>query len=400
MTRTRALVLPGLVAVAFVMASAHGVGPLLRAAGQVAATAQTVPPLDADLTPFTVKNLAGHRLWIIVFDKSSMQSDDIQRVATEAARWNTQRTPNVDVVAIAVITSSGLELLQDFTTDDGKIQRALAAFNASPLDAGAARTTIAAPDLDALNNDTRSSGLRTICETVKPWKEKKEMLYFTAGSARGDADSQSQYRDAINACEAAHVTIDSIDARGLTASGRGTGPSGRGGAPASTARGATGSTAATTRPDSAPSVRLDFSGTWQCDPCPANLLQSPAALWLGPRFTVSYAPSGQPISISFHGAPPSTLGWTFNLAGSQTANLATAPLAGNWVSSLSWDGDRLVLTMTGAVQQNGKTVPVVTKQVLSFVTAEGAATGDLEVVTTSTPSGVLPDGVCTYKKVG
>ena len=227
-----------------------------------------------------------------------------------------------------------------------------------------------------------------------------EMLYFTAGSARGDADSQSQYRDAINACEAAHVTIDSIDARGLTASGRGSGPSGRGSAATSPARGATGSTAPTTRPDTPPPVRPDFSGTWQCDACQANLLQSPAALWLGSMFRVSYAPTDLPTSISFHAAPPGTLGWTFSLAGSQTANQATAPLAGNWLSSLSWDGDRLVLTMAGTVQQDGKTVPVVAKQVLSFVTAEGAAKGDLEVVTTSTPSGLLPNGVCTYKKIG
>jgi hypothetical protein len=116
-------------------------------------------------------------------------------------------------------------------------------------------------------------------------------------------------------------------------------------------------------------------------------------------FSVSYAPTDLPISIAFHAAPPSTSGWTFNLAGSQTANLAE-PFAGKWLSSLAWDGDKLVLTMAGTVHQDGKTVPVVTKLVLSFVTAEGAAKGDLEVVATSTPSGVLPDGVCTYKKIG
>jgi hypothetical protein len=321
-------------------------------------------------------------------------------VASEAARWNTQRTPNVDVVAVAVITSAGLELLQDFTTNDDKVQRTLSAFSASPVDAGATRLAVAAPDLDALSNDTRSSGIKTICDTVKPWKEKKEVLYFTTGAAQGNADSRDQYRDAINACEAAHVTIDTIDARGLTAFGRGTGPSNRGDATASPARGATGSSALTTRSETPKSTRPDFSGAWQCDTCPANLRQSAAALWLGPMFSVSYAPTDLPISISFHAAPPSGLGWTFNLGGSQTANLATAPLGGNWVSSLSWDGDRLVLTMAGTVQQDGKTVPVITKQVLSFVTADGAAKGDLEVVTTSTPSGILPDGVCTYKKVG
>jgi hypothetical protein len=400
MTRSRSLALPALVAVGLVMASARVTGPHLHAAGQVAAPNQTVPPLDADVTPFTAKNLVGHRLWILVFDKSTMQSEDIQRVAAEAAKWNAERTPNVDVVAVAVITSTGLELLQDFTTNDGKIQRGLAAFATSPIDPGATRLAVAAPDLDALSNDTRSGGLKTICDTVKPWKEKKEVLFFTAGAAQGNAESRDQYRDAINACEAAHVTIDSIDARGLTAFGRGTGSPSRGDATATPARGATGSSAPNTRSETPRSSQPDFAGTWQSDACPANLRQSPEALWLGPKFTVSYAPTDAPISIAFQAAPPNALGWTFNLAGSQSVNVAAAPLTGNWVSRLSWDGDSLVLTMAGAVQQGGKPVPVVTRQVLSLVAADGSAKGDLTVVTTSTPSGVLPDGVCTYKRGG
>jgi VWFA-related protein len=399
MTRPKSPVFSG-IAVALVMASTSFVDPLLRAAAQVTAPAQTVPPLDADLTPFTSKNLAGHRLWVIVFDKTSMQSEDIQRVAAEAVKWNNEKTPNVDVVAVAVINTTGLELLQDFTTNDAKIERALAAFSTSPADAGATRLAVAAPDLDALSDDTRSSGLRTICDTVKPWRETKEILYFTAGAARGNADSQGQYRDAVNACEAAHVTIDSIDARGLTVSGRGAASSGRGAATAASARGGSGSSALAARAEAPPATRPDFSGTWQCDPCPVNLLHAPEALWLGPMFKVSYAPTDAPTSISFQAAPLNGFEWTFNLAGSESMNVATAPLAGNWVSTLSWAGDTLVLTMTGTVQQDGKAKPVVTQQVLSFVTADGATKGDLEVVTRSAPSGVLPDGVCRYKRIG
>jgi hypothetical protein len=426
MTRPKSIAFAGLIAVALVTTLTRFVSPALLAAAQVTASVQTVPPLDADLTPLTSKNLVGHRLWIIVFDKSSMPIEDMQRATTEAVKWMTEKTPNVDVVAVAVISSTGLEVLQDFTTNTAKIQKALAEFNAAPADASATRLNAAA-DLDALSNDVRLNGLKTICDALTPWKEKKEMLYFTSGMARADADNQVQYREAVDACESAHVTIDSLDARGLMSGGLGAGQAGgrSGSSSASSARGgsgsngSSGSAAVTPRPagrsesassaiginglnaptprlDALPPTRPDFSGAWQCDKCPPSLGQSPAALWLGMTFTVSYVPTDKPISISFQPAPA----WTFNLAGAASVNVGVAPLVGDWVSMLSWDGDKLVLTMTGTVSKGGKPNPVVAKQVLSVLTADGARTGELEVVTTTAPSGLLPDGVSIYKKIG
>jgi VWFA-related protein len=395
MARTKSLAFTGLIAVALVMVLTPRARIALHAAAQAAGPTQTVPPLDADVTPLTSKNLVGHRLWIMLFDKSSMQIEDIRRAAADAVKWSAEKTPNVDVVLVAVISSTGLEVLQDFTTIDAKIQRALAEFNAAPVDAAATRLDAAAPEIDAMTNDARLNGLKTVCEALKPWPEKKEMLYFTSGMARGDAENQVQYREAVGTCEKAHVTIDAIDARGLMAGGQGAGRAGRSDTSALSTRGASGTNALAPRLEEPLSTRPDFSGTWQCDRCPASLLNAPAALWLGQTFKVGYAAA----ALSIQAARPDA-SWIFNLTGSPSVNHAAPPLAGDWVSTLSWDGDTLVLTMAGTVQKDGKAVPVVLKHMLSFNSADGPLKGDLQVVTTSAPSGLLPDGVCAYKKIG
>ncbi len=427
-TRTNSIALASMIAMSLAVVMNRAAAPTLDAATQTGAAAQTVPPLDADITPLTSKNIAGHRLWILLFDKTSMQLEDVQRASADAATWNAEKTPNVDVVAVAVIGSAGIQMLQDFTSNDAKVRRALAAFTAAPLDPGSMRRNDVTPDLDALSSDTRGSGLKSLCDALKQWPEKKEMLYFTSGAARGDADTQTIYRDALSTCDKAHVTIDPIDARGLMAMGRAAPAPGRGGGANGSAgqnggggssnsngsgsnagtnrsggNGAPvpsrGANSAATRPDRLPPAAPGFSGTWQSDRCSTNFAQSPAALWLGQTFTSAYAPADMPTSLSFQSAPPRAFGWNFSLTGASIENTA-APLAGNWTSNLSWNGDKLVLAMAGSVMHDGKSVPVVTTHVLSFVTDEGARKGELQVVTSSMPSGLMPDGVCTYKKIG
>jgi VWFA-related protein len=231
MTPAKSLACAGLIAVGLVTALTRFVDPTLHAAthaaSQAAAPAQTVPPLDADLTPLTTKNLVGHRLWIVVFDKSAMELADVGRAASDAVQWTKEMTPNVDLVAVAVISATGLQVLQDFTTNDAKVQRALAQFGAAPADVGATRYPAAAPSLDEFSNDVRLNGLKTICNALSPWKENKKMLYYTSGMTRTDMDNQVQYREALDLCNSAHVTIGAIDARGLLSGARGRG---RGGA--------------------------------------------------------------------------------------------------------------------------------------------------------------------------
>jgi len=362
---------------------------------QQTAAPQTVRPLDADVTPLTSENIAGHRLWIIVLDKGRMQAEDMRRADADALKWMREKTPNVDVVAIAEISSDGVQMLQDFTTNDGKLQRALAAFGGQPVDMAAQRLPSAASDLEALDNDVRLTALKTICDGLRPWPEKKEMLYFTAGLSGGGGDNSEQYRDAIASCERSHVTIDSIDAHGLTVSGRGSAatvradPTGSSGRPAP-------SNSLTPRPDVPATGRPEFSGTWRCEHCPDDLMKSKTALWLGPQFKIESTAS----AMSFQASGSHALNWTFDVGGAATINTAVPTAAGGWASTLSWTGDGLELRMSGTIQKDGVAVPIVVTHVLSRIADKGGKNGNLEVTTTVAPSGVIPDGVVVYKKVG
>jgi hypothetical protein len=192
--------LAGLAAVALTLMWAPGAERALHAAAQTPAPARAVPPLDADTTPLTSQNIAGHRLWLILLDKTALQATDIERVTADAIAWSTEKTPNVDVVAVAVIGSQGLEVRQDFTSNDAKIRRALTAFGKEPSEAG------------QLSNDARSVGLRRLCEVLQAWPEKKEILSFTTTVIQGDP---FLYRQAVDACEKANAIIETVDARGL-----------------------------------------------------------------------------------------------------------------------------------------------------------------------------------------
>src|ERR1700733_14776436 len=122
------------VAVAVAIGIGTGWRPLTRRAAAAPprpvaqAAPQRVPPLDATATPLTDQNLVGHKLWLLVFDKTGMQLGDVQRVLENATAWLGDRTSNVDVVAVAEIGANGLQLLQDFTSDSNKLRRAVAAF--------------------------------------------------------------------------------------------------------------------------------------------------------------------------------------------------------------------------------------------------------------------------------
>jgi hypothetical protein len=106
----------------------------------------------------------------------------------------------VDVIAVAVIGSKGLEVRQDFTSNDAKIHRVLAAFAKDASDAG------------TLSNDARWVGVQRLCEVLAAWPGKKDILAFSSGVRVGDS---FYYRSAVDTCEKADAVISSYDARGL-----------------------------------------------------------------------------------------------------------------------------------------------------------------------------------------
>ncbi len=206
-------------------------------AGTPAADKPTPAIVDGANGPLTTESVAGHRVWVLLFDTSSMQPEDIQKSADAAVKWATEKMSSSDLVAVAAISST-LEILQDFTNDKPKVMAILQAFAAADgtafadVDAStmstdeatntatAAETTTvdaSAQELDTFNNDMRLRGLKTICDNMLSIQEHKAILYFSSGMQRNGTDNQVELRSAVAACERANTSLNPVDARGLVA---------------------------------------------------------------------------------------------------------------------------------------------------------------------------------------
>ena len=217
-------------------------GPTKPAAKPAPAAAPAATPaeaaaaiVDASATPLTSEDVAGHRVWILLFDTSSMQPDDVQKAADGALKWTTDKMSTSDLVAVATISST-LQILTDFTNDKAKITSTLKAFavadGTAPADVDASTmssdeatnaststdaTTVdaSAQELDSFNNDMRLRGLKTICDSLVSIQQHKAILYFSSGMERNGTDNAVESRAAVNACSRANTSINPIDARGL-----------------------------------------------------------------------------------------------------------------------------------------------------------------------------------------
>ena len=222
--------------------AAGGSGVPVRVAAPPAgssATAAAVSPeekVEASRGPLTSAEVAGRRIWILLFDTSSMQPEDVQKAADAAIKWGQERMSAADLVAVASIGST-LQILTDFTNDRDRIVATLKAFavtdgtatpdvDASTMasdEATAAATTSATTvdagvqELDSFNNDIRLRGLRTICDSLLTLQQHKSILYFSSGMARNGSDNAVESRAAVNACSRANTSINPVDSRGLQA---------------------------------------------------------------------------------------------------------------------------------------------------------------------------------------
>jgi VWFA-related protein len=198
----------------------------------VSAAASTPVPSH----PLTSEDVAGHRLITLVFDTSSMELDDLERALEQASQWVDSKMDSADLVAVAAIASS-LQVVTDFTGSKDRVRGALTALSASgnaafdAVDASTASTDAAvqtatddttatdqsAQELDTFNNDVRFRALKTLAEALQPMRQKKAILYFSAGLQRSGTDNQVEFRAAVNAARRANAAIYPVDVRGLQA---------------------------------------------------------------------------------------------------------------------------------------------------------------------------------------
>lgn len=189
--------------------------------------------IDANQGPLTSVDVAGRRIWVLLFDVSSMQPEEIQKAADSAIKWGEERMSPADLVAVASIGST-LEILSDFTNDKERVVSVLRAFtgtdstavpdvDASTMatDEATAAGTVAADaavqELDSFNNDIRLRGIRTLCDGLLGLQQHKSILYFSSGMTRSGSDNAIESRAAVNACSRANAAINPVDARGLQA---------------------------------------------------------------------------------------------------------------------------------------------------------------------------------------
>jgi VWFA-related protein len=201
-----------------------------------AAVSSTAADVDATRGPLTSEDVAGRRIWVLLFDTSSMQPEDVQKAADAAIKWGSERMSPADLVAIASIGST-LQILSDFTNDKEKIVSVLKGFavtdgtatadvDASTMAADEATNTAttatatvdaSVQELDSFNNDIRLRGIRTICDGLLSLQQRKSILYFSSGMARNGSDNAVESRAAVNACSRANTSINPVDSRGLQA---------------------------------------------------------------------------------------------------------------------------------------------------------------------------------------
>jgi VWFA-related protein len=193
---------------------------------ETASTEQSAEQRDAAIPATTDRQLTA-----LVFDMVSIQAEDMPKAIALANRWVDADLSSFDMVAVLTIGSK-LTVLSDFTFDREKLRAALQ--SAAPVTETAAGTGTlgGGPIVQTVPeplNDVRLRSLATVCNILAPIAQSKRVLYFSSGMRSQDADSQTELRNATDACRRARIPIYPVDARGIP-SVPNPNPNGQGGA--------------------------------------------------------------------------------------------------------------------------------------------------------------------------
>src|SRR5665213_1015474 len=177
------------------------------------------------------------RLVAMLFDYSSMQIPEQNRVQEAALKFIREQMKPADVVAILYAGTGPLKMVQDFTTDKDRLEEVINGFQlgaASEL-AGAAGnggdsttgedtgTAFNADETEfnIFNTDKELLTLEAAAKMLAAFPEKKALLYFSSGITQSGMDNQAELTKLTNTAKKSNVYIYPIDARGMTASAPG-----------------------------------------------------------------------------------------------------------------------------------------------------------------------------------
>ena len=162
------------------------------------------------------------RLIVLYFDQSSMPLADQLRSYENARRFLDRQMTMADLVAVITFANSILRVRQDFTDNRAALREVI-----DTLQIGDDLNGDGLPDtadsggdaeFNVFNTDRQLSALQSAVGMFRGLPEQKTLVYFGSGLRLNGSDNQAQLSATKNAAIRANVTINPVDARGLTAS--------------------------------------------------------------------------------------------------------------------------------------------------------------------------------------
>jgi VWFA-related protein len=196
------------------------------------APAATTAPTTTTATP--VIRYQDRRLVAMLFDYSTMQIPEQNRIQEAALKFIHEQMKPADVVEIMYAGTGPLKIVQDFTTDKDRLEEVVKSFqigaaselagvagnggdNTTGEDTGTAFNADET-EFNIFNTDKQLATLESAAKMLAAFPEKKALLYFSSGISKSGFDNQASLEKAVNAAKRSNVNIYPIDARGLVAS--------------------------------------------------------------------------------------------------------------------------------------------------------------------------------------
>ena len=167
------------------------------------------------------------RLIILYFDQSSMPQADQIRSFENARKFLATQMTVADLVAVMTYQDGVLRVRQDFTDNRVALAELINVLQVGgDLNGDGIQDTADGgsgfgqgdAEFSVFNTDRQLSALQTAVGQLRSLPEQKTLIYFGSGLRLNGSDNQAQLRATTNAAIRANVTINPVDASGLTAS--------------------------------------------------------------------------------------------------------------------------------------------------------------------------------------
>jgi len=184
--------------------------------------AQPATPIQARPPASGNSQYQDRRLLVLFFDQTTSAPSDQLRSFAAAVKFIRTEMQAPDLVMIMTFSKGAVRTLQEFTNNRDQLLETLQKLmypedddNTTP-DNGAFGQD--AGEFNIFNTDRQLAALQTAATMLRPFKERKSIVYFASGLRLNGTDNQAQLRATINAAIRANVSFYPVDARGLVAS--------------------------------------------------------------------------------------------------------------------------------------------------------------------------------------